>query len=209
MMYLSGKVDRRLCQPGVGFMLTPYIGNRLPGGSPWAADSGAYDHPDVTDERYFRWLDHFTEEERGRCLFATAIDVPFDAAGTSARSTPLLPLVRKHGYPVAFCAQDGHTVDTVPWGQIDALFIGGTTVWKLGDEMAALHREAQRRGMWTHMGRVNGNRRFKIALAIGTGFDSVDGTYATRAPDLLIPDILEWVRDQGTVQSRIAFSRPR
>jgi hypothetical protein len=205
-MYLSGKVDARLCVPGVGFMLTPYIGNRLPEGSPWAADSGAYDHPEVTEERFFTWLDHFTEEERSRCLFAAAIDVPFDSAATSARSTPLLPLVREHGYPVAFCAQDGHTPDTIPWDGIDALFIGGSTAWKLGDEMAALQEEAHRRGKWTHMGRVNGPER--VGIARWAGFDSVDGTYARFAPNLLIPDVIRWVAEQDTapVQTRLTFA---
>ena len=207
MMYLSGKVRADLVGPYTGFMLTRYVGNALPPEAAWAADSGCYTHPhDYSLDRYLAWLRHFSDEERGRCLFATAPDVPFDAAATSERSVPLLPVIRECGYPVAFCAQDGHAVADLPWDDLDCLFIGGSTRWKLGDEMAALHHEAQRRGKWTHMGRVNGPVRIKIALAIGLGFDSVDGTVAAFAPDKYIPLIHAWMADQGTVQTRMAFA---
>ena len=62
----------------------------------------------------------------------------------------------------------------MPWDDFDALFIGGTTDWKLGDGAAQLVREAKRRGKWVHMGRVNSLRRMIYAESIGC--DSADGT---------------------------------
>ncbi len=41
------------------------------------------------------------------------------------------------------------------WHRLDALFVGGSTYFKLGPTAAGLVREAKRRGLWTHMGRVN------------------------------------------------------
>lgn len=83
--------------------------------------------------------------------------------------------LRRRGLPIAFVAQDGCEVGLVPpWWMFDALFIGGTTEWKLGHTAARLVAEARARGKWTHMGRVNTLRRLRYADAIGC--DSVDGS---------------------------------
>lgn len=42
------------------------------------------------------------------------------------------------------------------------------------------------------MGRVNSERRYRYALAIGC--DSADGTYLTFGPDQNLPDVLAWSR---------------
>lgn len=63
----------------------------------------------------------------------------------------------------------------MPWDEFDALFIGGTTRWKLSEAAHELAAEAKRRGKWLHMGRVNSWPRMQIASAMGC--DSVDGTY--------------------------------
>jgi hypothetical protein len=88
--------------------------------------------------------------------------------------------------PLALVAQDGLTTDRVPWRQIDALFIGGTTEFKMGDTARELVAEAQRHGKWVHMGRVNGHRRIRYAKAIGC--DSFDGTS------------LSWFRDRWLLE---------
>ncbi|MDG4803681.1 hypothetical protein [Micromonospora sp. WMMD980] len=54
----------------------------------------------------------------------------------------------------------------MPWHAIDALFIGGTTAWKLGPDAAHLAGQARRRGLWVHMGRVNSLWRLRHATAI-------------------------------------------
>lgn len=62
--------------------------------------------------------------------------------------------------------------------------------WKLSAEASALAREANARGKWTHLGRVNSRRRWKIAEALG--YDSADGTFLTRGPKKNIVRLLTW-----------------
>jgi hypothetical protein len=157
-------------------MVTPRMRQRPPEGVPWAADNGRFSAPeDYTDEGYLAWL----RKMPGGCLFACAPDVLGDAEATLALSAPMLPRIRAI-VPVALVAQDGLTPDMVPWDDIDALFIGGTTAWKLGPDVPVLVAEAKRRGKWAHMGRVNSWKRYDYARAIGC--DSVDGTVLKHDP---------------------------
>ena len=111
---------------------------------------------------------------RRGCLFVTVPDVVGNAAATMQRFTLWRPAVSYYGYPVALVAQDGLQNMTIQWCKFEALFIGGTTEWKLSQATAELVREAKRRGKWIHMGRVNSNNRLQYARAIGC--DSVDGS---------------------------------
>lgn len=85
------------------------------------------------------------------------------------------------GAPVAFVSQDGMSDEDVPWRDIDALFVGGTSEWKTGHESGALISAAHARGKWVHMGRVNTARRLHAAVTLGC--DSVDGNFLAPAPD--------------------------
>lgn len=159
-------------------MLTPRMGQRPFDGQPWAADNGRFGSPqDYTDDGYLAWLASMPVES---CLFATSPDVVGDAAATLAMSAPMLPRIRRLGYRVALVAQDGLETLSVPWDAFDALFIGGTTGWKLGDAAASIAREAGERGKWVHMGRVNSLRRMRYAESIGC--DSADGTVLKHDP---------------------------
>lgn len=160
-----------------------------PEGQPWAADNGRYASPaDYTDAGFLAWLATMPAES---CLFATAPDVVGDAAATLALSAPMFAPIRAAGYRVAFVAQDGLEALPVPWDDFDALFIGGSTEWKLGEAAHELAAEAKRRGKWLHMGRVNSLRRMRLAHAMGC--DSVDGTFLRFGPDVLLPRLLGWL----------------
>jgi hypothetical protein len=170
---------------------TPAQGNKRPEGVTWMADNGCFS--DRFDEgKWWRFLEA-NAHAAGSCLFAVAPDVVGDAAATIERSLPWLPKIRALGYPAAFVAQDGQESLPVPWDEFDALFIGGSTEWKLGPHARALAAEAKRRGKWVHMGRVNSERRWRYADAIGC--DSVDGTFLTRGPDVNLPRLLAWTRN--------------
>lgn len=132
----------------------------------WAADNDAFNGFD--HHRYRQMLD----ELRGipGCLFVTCPDVVADAAATSYLFDAWYPLLE--GFPVAYVLQDG--AEWVPWDDIATVFVGGSTEWKLGEDAALLVKEAQARGKWVHMGRVNTWRRLEYAKSIGV--DSVDGT---------------------------------
>ena len=119
-------------------------------------------------------------------LFATAPDVPFDWAGTLAKSLPMLPKIRALGAPAALVTQNGATPDNIPWDLCDAIFLGGGVgpdtagkEWKITPVARDITREANRRGKFVHMGRVNSAERMKIAQDFGCG--SADGTYLLHA----------------------------
>ena len=168
-LYLSGK--RRADMP---YIATPNGGESPAAGQIWAADSGRFASPHrYSDERYLAWL-AWRAHLAADCLFATAPDVVGNATATLALSAPMFARIRDLGYRVAFVAQDGWPGIDVPWDDFDALFLGGTTAWKLGHEAADAAAEARARGKWVHMGRVNSLRRLRMADAIGC--DSADGT---------------------------------
>jgi hypothetical protein len=174
-------------------MLTPMMGNALPDRVPWAADTGCFAAPEKhDDERYLAWL-AARAYARDRCLFATAPDVVGDAEATLTRSLPLLGRIRATGYPAALVAQDGLESLPVPWDAFDALFVGGTTAWKLSEPTYNLVREAKARGKWCHMGRCNSLRRLKAAQ-VG-GYDSADGTFLAFGPDKNMPRLRHWLKE--------------
>jgi hypothetical protein len=112
-------------------------------------------------------------------------------------SLPWLPKIRAQGCPAAICAQEGMTLDNIPWDEFDCLFIGGNNEFKEGELVRAACKEAKRRGKWTHMGRVNTERRMILAQCFNV--DSVDGTYllheeAKGRASEGVDDIVEWLR---------------
>jgi hypothetical protein len=156
----------------------------------WAADNGCYTLGDdfVLDE-YLEWLDSFSYDARLSCLFATAPDVVGDWSATLERSRPVLAEIRRLGYPAAIVIQDGATVDSVPWDEIDAVFVGGSTEWKLGADAEAILTAANELGIWSHMGRVNSIKRMIEAARMGAY--SVDGTLLVFGPAANRPRIVK------------------
>jgi hypothetical protein len=178
---------------------TPMQGNRLPVGATWCADNGCFASGYPGDHAWWEWLSQ--HESLETCAFAVAPDVVGDAAATLERSGPWLSRIRGLGVPAAFVAQDGLEWLPVPWDEFDVLFIGGTTVWKLGPHARRLAAEAKTRHKRVHMGRVNSQRRYVYARAIGC--DSVDGTFLAFGPDRNLPHLLAWLRtvDQLTLDA--------
>ena len=146
---------------------------------------------------YDRLIGEGLERAGDHLLFAVAPDVPFDWTETLRLSRPWLHRIRRLGCPAALCAQEGMTLESIPWDEFDALFIGGADAFKEGPQVRAACREAKRQGKWVHMGRVNGLRRLRIALEFGVG--SVDGTYLLHEakkgrPEEAPCDVVGWLR---------------
>jgi hypothetical protein len=132
----------------------------------WAADNDCFNGFDP--DRYLDLLQAISY--RAGCLFVTAPDVVADARATVAlfehwqpvlagvwatvNETDVEPEVAVH-QPIALVAQDGLERLPVPWEHLQALFVGGSSQWKLGPHAAARVREAKQRGKWVHVGRVN------------------------------------------------------
>jgi hypothetical protein len=172
-------------------------------GAAWCADNGAFS--DKFDEATWWQFLQDNAHRASTCLFAVAPDVVGDAEATHERSAPWLAKIRELGYPVAYVAQDGLEDLELPhdgtdwWDSFDVLFIGGSTAWKLGPHVRRIAAQAKARGKHVHMGRVNSEKRFRYAHAIGC--DSVDGTFLTFGPDTNLPRLMTWLRslDQGAL----------
>jgi len=161
----------------VGVLLTPsgttrwaLLGDRL-----WAVDSGAF--TGFLPAAFLALLDRV----RGRagCVFVAAPDVVADAAATLRLFAFWEPVIRAHGFPVALVGQDGLTPRDVPWGRLEALFIGGSTDWKMGRGAETLLGYAAAFGKWRHVGRVNSRRRIRHFLGL---CDSIDGSSHSKYP---------------------------
>jgi hypothetical protein len=153
-------------------------------GIPWAADNDAY-NDSYSDEAFERMLAAI----RGvpGALFVAAPDVVGDSHRTALLYEEWAPLVMRDGHRCAWVAQDGlEGVGDAPWGAMDALFVGGTDAFKGHPLVAELVAEANRRGKWAHMGRVNTARRIRYAGSIGC--DSFDGSKYSRWRDTWLPD---------------------
>lgn len=203
MVYLSGAVRKEVLDQrfDLGVLLTPNMGNRpCLKGTIWAADNGLFAGQGKPARPFgepqfesFKALVARAGADIDGCLFAVVPDAPYDAKGTLARWAEWAPRFRAElprSVPLAFVAQDGMSVDDIPWGELDALFIGGSDGFK-ETEVEAIVREARRLGKWIHMGRVNSRRRMDIAWAFDC--DSADGTYIAFGPSVNLPKVHGWL----------------
>lgn len=200
----SGVVDlldrRRLglmCQPGTNHPRVGWL---------WGADNACHraecfdrgcaatGYACVTKWDEARWLRWLRSENLPRpgALFATAPDTVGDAALTIDRFVggAYTHLIRAARYPVALVAQDGMEDLEVPWADLDVLFIGGSTDWKLGEGARAVAAEARARGKWVHVGRVNSSGRYR---AWAPDADSADGSFLSFGPDQNLPRLMRWL----------------
>jgi hypothetical protein len=180
----------------LGQMCTPAEGRAPLDGVEWAADNGCFSAKGYPgEEKWLAWLEKHSPHAE-RCLFAVAPDLfnpdLGEEMGTAslARSRPWLPVIRSLGYPAALVAQNGLLPEDVPWDEIDWLFIGGTTKWKLGKAASTLAAAAKANGKGVHMGRVNSARRWAIAELFDC--DTCDGTFIARAPDTNLARQQRW-----------------
>lgn len=190
MIYLANPVGAKvrgvMATGALGQMATPRAGERIIPGAPWALDNGCFSAK-WTPVEYFRALDRYASVPG--CLFAVVPDVVADAAGTNRLWGKCWDLgLRRRGYPVAYVIQDGAT--SIPrW--CDAVFVGGSTEWKLGEDARRLVALAKRHDKWVHMGRVNSLKRLRYADEIGC--DSADGTFLVFDPTTNLPRLLGWL----------------
>jgi hypothetical protein len=190
---------------GIGFMCTPRMGNRPVPDVVWAADTGCFSDPERFDlDRYVRWLGR---RDPRTCLFATAPDWPpmpqhgvpgGDWCATLDRFEETAPAIRAAGYRVALVAQSGlecYLGQLEYWfwrGDVDAIFLGGDTRWKVSEAAADVVRSARHFGLWCHMGRCNSARRIRLAYEMGC--DSADGTFLAHAGAGALGEVLRWLR---------------
>jgi len=175
---------------GVGLIVQPFTADYLRSDTLQHFDGIAIDNGMFTEagQRNFTWDKYekmvkmaLAQEKREilrKFHFFTVPDQPFDWAKTMQKfqaSRPYVERLRKYGAPVAICVQNGATDRSVPWDDVDVIFIGGDDKWKTGAEAQAIVQEAQKRRKTVHMGRVNNLKRMNVAS--GWGVETADGTY--------------------------------
>lgn len=115
---------------------------------------------------------HKRPHMRERCLFVTVPDV----VGSSRRTLEVFErwAPKLTGWRLAFACQDGQEHLPIPWDEIAAVFIGGSTNWKGSQAAVQIIQAAQLLGKHVHVGRVNGAGRWKHFEELGV--DTCDGT---------------------------------
>jgi hypothetical protein len=164
--------DELGCQ--VGQLLTPLTRYRLRDPArPWAIDNGAFAKFDAAA---FESLLAREQHHRENCLFVTVPDV----VGSARRTLEVFDYwkVRLAGWKLALACQDGQEHLPIPWDEIAAVFIGGSTIWKASEHAAQIIKAAKAIGKWAHVGRVNHPERFDHFEKMGA--DSIDGTGIAR-----------------------------
>jgi hypothetical protein len=208
-LYHHPGVDGEAVHPRLGRLLQPRHTSSVEltaaAGIPWACDNDCFQGLD--ERRFVNMLDRVAGLPG--CLFVTVPDVVADRDATLALFDKWAPELERRELPLALVAQDGMTIEQLRERapRLAALFIGGTTEWKEGDDAAELAIEAKRLGLWVHWGRVNTRRRFDLIVRTGAA-DSFDGSKWARFRTTYLPGGLTWL-DEAAAARRAAFETPR
>lgn len=156
----------------VGELITPLTG-RTRKSDLFAIDNGAYSSFDA--KRFIAILDR-ESEAKDKCLFVACPDV----VGSARRTLEVFNgwYADLFGWKIALVAQDGQEDLPIPWSLIHAIFIGGTTEFKMSNKAAACIKAAKCLGKWVHVGRINTPARWEYFESLGV--DSCDGTGLSR-----------------------------
>ena len=158
----------------VGQLLTPLTRYRLRNPDrPWAIDNGGFKEVDVDG---LMSLLKREQEHRDKCLFVAVPDIVESARRTLEVFDKWR--IRLDGWKLALVCQDGQENLPIPWDDINAVFIGGSTSWKLSPDVGHIIKAAKVLGKWAHVGRVNDPARFKHFEDLGA--HSCDGTGLAR-----------------------------
>jgi hypothetical protein len=199
-IYLSPRGHPSLTPDKFGILIRSVMGSRFADknlgeivrGFKWAMDNSAFSG-NFNAENYIEKMGAMTSRV-STCLFVTAPDVVGNAKDTISLYPEWREKIRSFGFPAAFVGQDGLENYGLP-DDFDALFIGGSTKWKLSKAARELAQESKRRGKWLHMGRVNSLARIHYAESIGC--DSVDGTHIIFEPRRASRRLVAWMNQKS------------
>jgi len=166
--------DLRTCEAEVQHpceqLLTPLTRyrNRHPKAH-FAIDNGAFSR---FNRKGFLTLLKREARRKSLCRFVAVPDV----VGSARRTLEVFDHWKHElrGWTLALVAQDGLEDLPIPWDEIGAIFIGGSTEWKMSAHAAAIVKAGKALDKWVHIGRVNDPKRFNYFKKMGA--DSVDGS---------------------------------
>jgi hypothetical protein len=145
----------------------------------FAMDNGAFSK--FNAEGFFRMLKKH-EARRHLCKFVAVPDIVGSAIRTCEAFNHWHTSEELYRWPLAFVCQDGQERLPIPWESCAAVFIGGSTEWKLSESVAQIVQAAKVMGKWCHVGRVNTPGRFEYFENLGA--DSCDGTGIARYSEM-------------------------
>jgi len=158
----------------VGQLLTPLTRYTLRDPErPWAIDNGGFSMLDING---LLSLLKREQHRKDKCIFVTVPDI----VGSARRTLEVFErwTEKLSGWKLALVCQDGQEHLPIPWDDISAVFIGGSTEWKVSIHTEHIIRAAKALEKWVHVGRVNGPERFSHFEKMGA--DSCDGTGIAR-----------------------------
>lgn len=165
----------------LGLLITPLVNIPVKDTKDYliAIDNGAFSG--FNEKKYFNTLELYKDTNP---MFIVLPDVVADHKET-------LNLYNKYKYlekdfKTAFVLQDGLKEKEIP-KNVSALFIGGTTEFKLSSKVEKIVSSAKKQGLWVHIGRVNSQKRIRYSLNIGC--DSFDGSGYAKFPYKLYRDL--------------------
>ena len=166
-----------------GVMTRPHdrgIAQGVKEGRMCAVESEGFSVYGFTPDLYFRHLRKL-QPYKSQVLFVVVPDRVGDAKGTYKLWQKWALRIKKFGYPLAYCVQNGQEDLPLPFDPSpDWLFIAGNEGWKGSKHALECLRRGVALGMKIHVGRVNGRGRIGYWRAYGA--DSMDGTSAIHHP---------------------------
>lgn len=158
----------------VGQLLTPLTRYRLRDPErPWAIDNGGFAGLDIAA---FTALLKREAHHKDKCLFVAVPDIVASAQRTLELFAHFRPTLA--GWPLALVCQDGQEAAPIPWDDIAAVFIGGSTLWKCSHHVEQIIKTGKLLGKHVHAGRVNDPQRWLHFERLGV--DTADGTGLAR-----------------------------
>lgn len=166
---------------------------------PYGLDNGCFTQ--FKRDTWLRMVDearsHSTAKNQ-QCKFVTLPDI----VGDARRTLDLLYHFLQHteGVPRALVLQDGIGQHRIPWGNIDAVFVGGSDSFKIAPEAINACKAAKMMGKWVHVGRVNTAKRVRDWIGLA---DSIDGSGMSRF-DHMLEDVLMMLKNEHPQRELIA-----
>jgi hypothetical protein len=198
----------------LGILLTPSNGNAewWQPEHTWACDNDCFRALDAP--AYLRMVARVAGF-KSRPSWIACPDAVGDMGETWRRYTIWSRVLLEMGLPVALVMQDGlerlkwRARLPSTWDELSAVFVGGSTAWKLSDEAGQLTLQAHERGLKVHYGRVNTFRRI---LWLGRGIrdgrlwcDTFDGTGFSAYGDKRIPLAIKWIDKAMNCKQGVMF----
>lgn len=180
---LDTNEDLRICEAELGCpveqLLTPLTRFTLrEPENRFAIDNGAFSN--FNADSFLSLLER-EKSRKSQCRFVAVPDVVGSARRTLEVFEHWKGIINRMSVPrwrLALVAQDGQEDLSIPWDEIDAVFIGGSTEWKMGRHAESTIKAAKAMGKHIHVGRVNTPGRYECFEKLGV--DSIDGSGLAR-----------------------------